>query len=74
MEYLSLYDFLGRPGGDLGKEVYEYAKKAGIKTETKEVENPKYTGKVMMYPKDFLEDYFSSMPTEESKFDDDLPF
>ena len=74
MEYLSLYDFLGRPGKELGKSVYEHAKKQGIKTETKEITNPKYTGKVMMYPKDFLEDYFSSMQTEESKFDDDLPF
>ena len=74
MEYLSLYDFLGKPGRELGKKVYEYAKKVGIKVKTKEISNPKYTGEVMIYPKDFLENYFSSMPTRESKFDDDLPF
>lgn len=75
MEYLSLYDFLGKPGRELGKEVYEYAKKVGIKVETKEISNPKYTGEVMMYPKDFLENYFSSMPIDKPSFDkDDLPF
>jgi hypothetical protein len=32
MEYLSLYDYLGKPaGGDLGKEVATAAGKAGIK-------------------------------------------
>jgi len=59
-EMMSLYDFLGRPaGGELGKQVAEAAAKAKVGFETKEVSNPKYTGKVMMYPKSFLEEYFS---------------
>ena len=46
MEYLSLFDYLGKPaGGDLGKEVATAAIKAGIKMQTREISNPKYTGK-----------------------------
>jgi len=59
-EMMSLYDFLGRAaGGELGKQVAEAATKAKVGFELKEVSNPKYTGKVMMYPKSFLEEYFS---------------
>jgi hypothetical protein len=59
MEYLSLYEFLGKPaGGPLGKEVWEAASKQGIKAQSREVTNPKFTGKVLLYPKDFLEFYF----------------
>ena len=66
---MSLYDFLGRPaGGELGKQVAEAAAQAKVGFETKEVSNPKYTGKVMMYPKSFLDQYFNVDQT------DDLPF
>ena len=59
-EMMSLYDFLGRPaGGELGKPVAEAAAKAKVGFELKEVSNPKYTGKIRMYPKSFLEEYFS---------------
>jgi len=59
-EMMSLYDFLGRPaGGELGKQVAAAAAKAKVGFETKEVSNPKYKGSVMMYPKSFLEEYFS---------------
>jgi hypothetical protein len=82
MEYLSLFDYLGKPaGGDLGKEVATAAIKAGIKMQTREISNPKYTGIVNMYPKDFLEFYFrkpDSIPMEDTQWevldDDDLPF
>ena len=58
-KFISLYDYLGRPAGsDLGKAVAEYAKKSKIKSITKEISNPKYTGKVLMYPKAFLDGYF----------------
>jgi len=58
-QYLSLYDYLNKPAGpDLGKAVAEYAKKSKIKSVTKEISNPKYTGKVLMYPKSFLDGYF----------------
>jgi hypothetical protein len=59
MEYLSLYDYLGKAAGEkLGKEVASAASREGIKLETREVSNPKYTGTVLLYPKDFLEFYF----------------
>jgi len=66
-EYLSLYEFLGKAAGkDLGKRVYEHAKNLKIKCQTHEISNPLYEGKVLTYPKSFLEDYFSTMPTKDS--------
>lgn len=57
--YLSLFEFLGKPaGGELGKQVFEAAKKAKIRLNTRQVANPKYTGSVMTYPQPFLEQYF----------------
>jgi hypothetical protein len=59
MEYLSLYDYLGKAAGEkLGKEVASAASRGDIKLETREISNPKYTGTVLLYPKDFLEFYF----------------
>jgi len=59
MEYLSLYDYLGHAAGkELGKEVAAAAIQAGIRLETREVDNPKYTGIVHLYPKNFLDFYF----------------
>ncbi len=86
--HVSLYEFLGKPAGnDLGKQIYNHAKKIGVKVATKEVSTPKYSGKVMIYPVGFLTDYFTSFPLND-KFptyeeyensrgienDDDLPF
>jgi hypothetical protein len=59
MEYLSLYDYLGKAAGEkLGKEVKQEADKQEILTQTREISNPKFTGAVLLYPKDFLEFYF----------------
>jgi len=59
MEMLSLYDFLGKAaGGDIGREVYAAAQKGKIKVESKQIQNPKYEGKVLLYPRDFLEFHF----------------
>ncbi len=59
MEYLSLYDYLGKPAGEeLGKEVAMEAKTHGVKLKSREISNPKYTGKILLYPKDFLDFYF----------------
>jgi hypothetical protein len=56
MEYLSLYDYLGKAAGnDLGKEVAAAAYKAGVKMQEREISNTKFTGKVLLYPKDFLD-------------------
>ena len=84
-EYLSLYDFLGKAAGnDLGKEVASAAYKAGVKMQEREISNPKYTGIVHLYPKDFLEFYFrepesihmEDLPGELNRVidEDDLPF
>ena len=86
--HVSLYEFLGKPaGGDLGKQIYYHARKIGVKVETKEISNSKYSGKVMMYPVGFLTDYFASYPLNDEfptleeyensrgfEDDDDLPF
>ena len=85
MEYLSLYDYLGKAAGDeLGLEVSMAAKQAGIKIGKKQVSNPKYTGEIQMYPKEFLEAYFrepdsihmEDLPGQINTDidDDDLPF
>ena len=66
---LSLYDYLGKPAGkELGANVYTAASNEKVSCTMKEVSNPKYKGKVMMYPKSFLDRYF-----EVSQVDD-LPF
>jgi hypothetical protein len=71
MEYLSLYDYLKKPAGEqLGLEVAKEANKHGIQTQTREVTNPNYTGKVNLYPKDFLDFYFKE---PESIHMEDLP-
>lgn len=79
---LSLYDYLGKPAGkELGSEVAQAAYQAGIKPEERQISNPKYTGAVHLYPKDFLDFHFR--PADElpeghdwtgNLEDDDLPF
>ena len=87
MEYLSLYDYLGKPaGGQIGALVAVEARRQGIEIKTREIDNPKYTGIVHLYPKDFLEFYFREPDTIQMEDlpgghdwmgnldDDDLPF
>lgn len=80
MEYLSLYDYLGRAAGEiLGAEVAAVASQQGILTRTREISNPKFTGTVLLYPKDFLEFYFRTPRDLPGQInynidDDDLPF
>lgn len=58
-QFMSLFDFLGKPAGSqLGKEVFDKAKTLNVPTQVKTVSNPKYTGTIVMYPKDFLSLYF----------------
>jgi hypothetical protein len=64
MEYKSLYDHLGRAaGGELGKQVAKAAVRDGIKIQTRQVSNPKYEGTIMLYPSDWLTNYFSPQPS-----------
>ena len=76
---MSLYDYLGHAAGNtLGKEVAEAAAKAKVGFEIREVSNPKYTGKIMLYPENFLKEYFQmkqSVSNISTDWDDDeLPF
>jgi len=78
MNMLSLYDYLGHAaGGELGKEVASAAAKSNVKFELREVSNPKYTGKVMLYPENFLKEFFASKQSyvlSSTLEDDELPF
>ena len=61
MQMMSLYDYLGRAAGsELGRQVAEAASMSRVKSEMREVSNPKYTGNVMLYPKAFLDLYFKN--------------
>ena len=60
-EYLSLFDYLGKAAGrELGKEVTNEAIKFNVQTKIREVSNQTYKGKIMLYPKSFLETYFNN--------------
>ena len=71
VELMSLYDYLKRPAGaELGKKVYEYARRTNQakRIQTREISNSKYKGTVLLYPKHVLDQYFA--PEEVI----DLPF
>jgi hypothetical protein len=58
---MSLYDYLGKAAGsELGKEVCEVAVKLKETIQEREVSNPKYTGKVHLYRREFLDEYFGN--------------
>jgi len=68
-EMISLYDYLGKPAGkELGANVYKAAAAGKVSCTIREISNPKYTGKVMLYPKWFLDEYFKVSQV------DNLPF
>lgn len=83
-EMLSLYDYLGKAAGsDLGKMVFRISQTRKVKVQVKEVSNPAYQGKVLMYPKWFLDEYFNKqlkddeLPLKHDELpskDDELPF
>tara|TARA_B110000977_G_C10838171_1_gene400864 strand:+ start:297 stop:557 length:261 start_codon:yes stop_codon:yes gene_type:complete len=56
---VSLYDYLGHAAGtELGKDVYKKAMEVNEPVSTRDVETPNYRGKVMLYRKQFLKEYF----------------
>jgi len=56
---ISLYDYLGKAAGpELGKKVNEYAQIRKAQVSSRYIENPAYRGKVMLYEKEFLDEYF----------------
>ena len=78
-EMLSLYDYLGkRAGKELGGEVTKAAitHPKHIQLSSREISNPVYSGKVTLYPKWFLDEYFNKSTSSTPEDDDfsDLPF
>lgn len=56
---VSLYDYLGQAAGkELGKDVYRVAISKNEPVSTRDVETPNYSGKVMLYRREFLKEYF----------------
>ena len=59
MSMMSLYDYLGHAAGsELGQKVAQAAAKSQVKHEMREIANPAFKGKVMLYPRAFLDLYF----------------
>ncbi len=65
---MSLYEYLGRAAGsELGKNVAETAVKLKETIKEQNVSNPKYTGKVLLYRREFLDEYFGNKIYEGEK-------
>lgn len=61
VEMVSLYDYLGRAAGaELGKEVADAAVKAKETIGRRVVNNVRYKGEVMLYRREFLNEYFTA--------------
>lgn len=57
----SLYDYLGHAAGPaLGKDVYKVALATKEPVSSREVNTRYYNGKVMLYRKEFLKEYFDA--------------
>jgi len=65
---MSLYDYLGRAAGtELGKQVADTAMRLKETIQEREVTNPKYTGKILLYRREFLDEYFGNKVYEDRK-------
>ena len=57
---ISLFDYLGHAAGsELGKKVNAYACIRQTETGLRYVENPVYKGKIMLYTREFLNEFFT---------------
>ena len=64
IEMLSLFDYMGHAAGpELGKAVAKAASEANIPILMKEVNTKNYKGKIMMYPRTFLDSHFKVKAT-----------
>ena len=62
---MSLYDYLGRAAGmELGGEVNKTALALKETIQEREISNSKYTGKVHLYRREFLDEYFGNKKYE----------
>jgi hypothetical protein len=64
---ISLYDYLDHAGGkELGVKLAAYAKSKNARSGVREVSNPRYTGKVMLYERTLLDEFFLGKTTEKT--------
>ena len=62
---ISLYDYLGyAAGGELGKQVATAAAKSKEKIGKRYVTNTRYKGEVLLYRREFLQEYFKTKQSE----------
>ena len=87
---ISIFDYMGgrTPAHGTGAKIWNHAKSIGANISTMQVETPKYTGKILLYERSFLDDYFNQQipisasavvppPVVAYTYDpinDDLPF
>ena len=65
---MSLYDYLGRAAGpELGKQVAETAVKLKETIEKRYVTNTRYKGEILLYRREFLDEYFKKKTYEGEK-------
>lgn len=58
---ISLFEYLKKPAGtELGTAVYQAAKRARSPIGIRQVNTKRYTGKVILYTKEFLDEYFKA--------------
>ncbi len=56
---ISIYDYLGKAGGPaLGDKVNAYAQIRKQPFKQRSIKNRAYTGKVFLYTREFLDEYF----------------
>jgi len=64
-ELISLFDYLGHAAGtQLGTQVYEVAKRIKEPVDTRYVKTKTYEGKVVVYRRAFLDEYFAKSKTD----------
>lgn len=73
-EFISLFTYLGKPAGVLGKEVYAAAKAGNEKVGSEDVVTPRFAGKILTYRREFLDKFFKKEGVENNGNNDDLPF
>lgn len=65
---MSLYDYLGKAAGKtLGGEVFRTARELKETIEERPISNPKFTGNVHLYRREFLDEYFNNKVYEGEK-------
>ncbi len=64
-EMVSLYDYLGHAAGsELGKEVATAATLMRVPMDNREVTTKTYQGRIILYPRWFLDNYFTDKSTQ----------